>query len=349
MKRTALFLTAAILVAACTCSGQLIQQLPDQLYYANETCEYVVADYTQAIRVTDNCRVAYFYQWPESGTVIGPDSITTVSIVAGDGTGNESTIRFNILVIDTLPPVFEIDTVLFNSLSHYQNEYQRWHLHNWVTATGDTLDSPEGFGLWGYYTAREVMNIEKPKCHPVSMSFVSYDSLPEGHPLLEDIPLQTDRFENITGTYNNAFREGYAKRSYYTAEYSYEIKWIKIYATKQGNPNGAIQIAVIDEVGDTLSSGVLPYDQILDAPHRDWAFAYLSPGIIQSGKQYAIEVIAPGTDDDNLVYWVSGESPEDRFYLQYSYDGGTTWGTNHNQTYLFKLYGYELQSVQLTN
>ena len=171
-----------LLLTSC-CYSQIVSQLPDQIYYANDSCEYYLPDYTKAITVSDNCRVDYFYQFPESGFVISSGMVTEVSIVAGDDTGNERTIKFNVMLVDTIPPVFEVDTILFNSLSHYQHEYRTWHLYNWITAEGDTLQSPNGFGFWGYYTAHEVMNIEDPKCHPPQMTFVLRDSLPDGHPL----------------------------------------------------------------------------------------------------------------------------------------------------------------------
>jgi hypothetical protein len=139
-------------------------------------------DYTKAITPIDNCQIDYFYQYPESGFMLQEGVVHEVSIVAGDVTGNERTIKFNVILVDTIPPVFQIDTILFNSVAQYQNEHRTWHLYNWITASGDTLQSPNGFGFWGYYTMWEVAHLTEP-CEPTSMRFVPWDSIPEDHPL----------------------------------------------------------------------------------------------------------------------------------------------------------------------
>lgn len=175
-----------IILALCTscCYSQILVQLPDQIYYANDSCEYSLPDYTKVITVSDNCEVTYFYQFPESGFTLNIGAVTEVAIVAGDATGNERTIKFNVVLIDTIPPIFQVDTVLFNSLSQYQNEYKTWHLYNWITLQGDTLQSPNGFGFWGYYRNREALALASgATCIPERSIFIPLEELPDDHPL----------------------------------------------------------------------------------------------------------------------------------------------------------------------
>ena len=149
-----LVLLLPFIVTGC-CYSQLVSQLPDQIYFVNDSCTYALPDYTKIITPHDNCAVDYFYQQPDSGFELQEGVVTEVSIVTGDATGNERTIKFKVMLIDTIVPWFEVDTVLFKNLTDYQDETRTWHFTRFIHPNGDTTLTPEGFGLWGYYTRTE--------------------------------------------------------------------------------------------------------------------------------------------------------------------------------------------------
>lgn len=150
MKKIFLLLLTFMMLSGC-CYSQLLQQLPDQIYFLNDSCTYYLPDYTKIIEPIDNCAISYFYQHPDSGFELQEGVVTEVSIVAGDATGNERTIQFNVVVIDTVPPWFRIDSTMFQNLTDYQDERRTWHLTRFIHPNGDTTLNPDGFGLWGYY------------------------------------------------------------------------------------------------------------------------------------------------------------------------------------------------------
>lgn len=127
------------------CYSQLVNQLPDQIYFVNDSCEYYLPDYTKVITPIDNCDIRAFYQVPNSGFTLTEGVVTEVSIVAIDGTGNQRTVKFNVILVDTIAPTFLIDSVLLDGLSHYQNDIRTWCFYYFITARGDTLLTPEGW------------------------------------------------------------------------------------------------------------------------------------------------------------------------------------------------------------
>ncbi len=146
MKKTILLLLIITSMTGC-CYSQLVSQLQDRIYFVNDSCTYSLPDFTQAITPIDNCDIRSFYQQPNSGTSLVEGVVTEVRIVAIDGTGNSRTIKFNVILIDTIAPIFEIDSVLLDATSQYQNERRTWHLWRFITARGDTLLTDEGWGL----------------------------------------------------------------------------------------------------------------------------------------------------------------------------------------------------------
>ena len=100
MKRLFGFLIVAAL-AACTC----LSQIPDQLIYVDQNCEAVLPDYTPDVIVTDNCDNATISQVPNAGTLLtSAQPVTEITITAEDISGNQSSISFNVLLVDTIPP-----------------------------------------------------------------------------------------------------------------------------------------------------------------------------------------------------------------------------------------------------
>jgi len=345
MKKLIGLLVIAMLMTSC-CKGQLISMLPDQIYYADDSCTYYLPDYSSAIVPTDNCDVTYFYQFPASGALLLVGDVTEVSVVAGDATGNEHTIRFNVMLVDTIPPSFMVDTLLFNSLAHYQNEVRSFHLTNWIGTNGDTLQSPEGFGFWGYYTAKDVANIDVAKGSFASNTFVPWYEVDKDHPLYwEGWPQLQDTWNTLDSLIPAQFRNThYYKRSIFFAETDYELAGIKVYVSKQGNPTDGLYLNIFEinednnPIGSSLSHGWVGTEELTS--DIGWVMVTMQSVNIEKGKKYAIDMGAPGTDDDNRVTWMcEGAAHDILHYLQYSYDDGDTWGTNPKTAYMFEVYG----------
>jgi hypothetical protein len=102
MKKFILFLAVAGLIS-CNC----ISQVPTQTIYAGQSCTAPLPDYTQIVSVDDNCAVKSFTQTPSPGTMLTTTNPqVTVLLRAEDNQGNVSTRNFNVVLLDTIPPVF---------------------------------------------------------------------------------------------------------------------------------------------------------------------------------------------------------------------------------------------------
>ena len=105
MKKLILFLAGAVLWG-CTC----LSQIPDQLLYVDQNCEAVLPDYTtpEFVNVADNCALDPPVQLPPPGTILDSGQpLTPVTISVTDISGNQSSVSFNVILVDTIPPTIE--------------------------------------------------------------------------------------------------------------------------------------------------------------------------------------------------------------------------------------------------
>lgn len=108
MKK-ALFALALFLLVGCTCIGQI----PDQIVYVDESCTVPLPDYIPMVAVSDNCSVISVTQTPAPGYVLdAANPIVEVEITATDDFNNQSSIFFNVLVLDTIPPTITPDSTM---------------------------------------------------------------------------------------------------------------------------------------------------------------------------------------------------------------------------------------------
>jgi len=108
MKKALVVLTALVLVG-CTCIGQI----PDQIAYVGADCTVPLDDFTSQVTVSDNCPGLVIQQTPDPGTLLqAGDPVTVVTITATDVSGNQESISFNVVAIDTTPPVITPDASL---------------------------------------------------------------------------------------------------------------------------------------------------------------------------------------------------------------------------------------------
>lgn len=116
-----LFLFSIVFLSSCTC---IISQMPAQYIYVGENCEAILPNYLTKVTATDNCVLAHLIQIPEAGTILtAAMPVTDVQIRATDNTGNHTSINFNVILIDTIPPVITVDTTLTADDSLYGSGY----------------------------------------------------------------------------------------------------------------------------------------------------------------------------------------------------------------------------------
>ena len=82
-----------------TCPGS-------QTEYVNANCQFVLTDYTGLSASSDNCSGSILIeQSPIPGTVMNGNTNSTITITATDIIGNFSTCQFNLVSLDTIPPI----------------------------------------------------------------------------------------------------------------------------------------------------------------------------------------------------------------------------------------------------
>ena len=116
-----LFLVSTVLLSSCTC---MLSQIPAQYIYVGENCEAVLPDYLTKVIATDNCSLASLIQIPEAGTILtASQTVTDVEIRATDSQGNHTSVNFNVILIDTVPPIITVDTTLTADDTLYGSGY----------------------------------------------------------------------------------------------------------------------------------------------------------------------------------------------------------------------------------
>jgi hypothetical protein len=130
MKKIIILLSLVILIS-CNC----ISQLPNQFIYTGQSCTVLLPDYTKVVTVSDNCELISFIQTPLPGTILNRYNLqVNVILTAIDNSGNESESKFNVILLDTLSPVFHYpDSMLVYSISTMSSIYltfEKWIREN---------------------------------------------------------------------------------------------------------------------------------------------------------------------------------------------------------------------------
>jgi hypothetical protein len=87
-----------------TIKPEFVNPLDNQFIGDGETCEAILPDYTRQVDFHDNCDDApVIFQTPTAGSVIGGDT-TLVHLTMIDESGNNTTISFNVTVLDLVAP-----------------------------------------------------------------------------------------------------------------------------------------------------------------------------------------------------------------------------------------------------
>jgi hypothetical protein len=134
MKKLAILTALVLQVACCT-----IAQIPTQFYLASDSCTFYLPDYTQAITVTDNCEVMNFIQTPTSGMKLAAGSDIIVTIRAEDFAGNVTSMQFDVVLIDEMPPKFHIPDSLLIPTGMWQNDVRTYHFYTYIPPDSSTM------------------------------------------------------------------------------------------------------------------------------------------------------------------------------------------------------------------
>lgn len=102
MKKLITLISFAILYG-CGCMAQF----PPQYVYVDSACTAILPDYIPMAVVTDNCDIADITQMPPAGTPI--NATTNVELRAIDMVGNESSVFFDAIILDTIPPLIQLN------------------------------------------------------------------------------------------------------------------------------------------------------------------------------------------------------------------------------------------------
>lgn len=130
MKTIFIFLSLIVLIS-CNC----ISQLPTQIIYTGNSCTAILPNYLNAVSVSDNCEVVSFTQTPAPGFLLDKDNLEIqVTLKAIDNSGNENVSIFNVILFDTISPVFHYpDSMLSYSVKQISEMFlvfEKWQQEN---------------------------------------------------------------------------------------------------------------------------------------------------------------------------------------------------------------------------
>jgi len=321
MKKLFLIFAAGILLNSCC-----ISQIPTQYYFATDSCNFYLPDYSQAVEVRDNCCVDSlgFTQIPNSGTLLIPGQDVTVTLIGRDCYGNTASMQFDVVVIDKVPPTFHYDSTQFLPMGQYQNENRTWHF--WTEAEPDTTqDLPQV-----YYSHEKRAR---------------------------------DRATGIGTEIHDAYYRNpdYYKQSLFMASSTYRIMDMYMALAKVGNPQGKLHVEIwqLNMVDTSLyypvcgtqvdlndiHSRVSSNPQNVPAAELIWQTVNVSDGVLIRGGWYAIRTYCSGqVDNDNRVIWnTTNYEPLNQYqFLKYSYDNENSYGVNPTSNYMYQIFGIEI-------
>lgn len=117
--RKLLFLFIVVAFVGCTdCFPQII---PDIHVQVTADCEFTIPDYRGLFDYIDNCAIKDTVQLPAPGTVVSIITTPTVAIeiIARDVSNNVTTATFNLILIDTIPPVIVPKAIAIGQMEEF--------------------------------------------------------------------------------------------------------------------------------------------------------------------------------------------------------------------------------------
>jgi len=111
-------------------SYNLFSQIPTQYLFApSDSCAVALPDYTIMISAVDNCGIESITQVPPIGTILNEINIPVeVTLSAFDVSNNSSDLKFDVVLLDTIPPTITVDsTYSANSIRVIGNLLNAYH------------------------------------------------------------------------------------------------------------------------------------------------------------------------------------------------------------------------------
>ena len=122
-------MAVAFLITGCCFS-----QLPTQYAYVDENCIAVVPDFTTMVIATDNCGITAISQVPAPGV---PITVTTiVTLQATDETGNQKSMTFDMILMDTIAPLMQMNPEWIGYTNEEVGDMYKV-FYGWVQEMGD--------------------------------------------------------------------------------------------------------------------------------------------------------------------------------------------------------------------
>ena len=305
-----------------------LAQIQTQFYLANDSCNFVLPDYSQAVQVLDNCCVDSngFYQTPHSGTLLFPGYDITVTLAGRDCAGNSVQMTFDVVVIDEVPPTFFYDSTQFLPMGMYQNEENIFKLY--VTLDSTNLDDDGNPDYLTYYRDPN-----------------------DGHQ-----PIQTniydDRHQVSYLDHPNDWRA-----QIFTAPNNYMLTRIRLKIGRIGydrNQEVIVELREVDggdnPVGEVLSRGYKKMTEVYtmsDSIDEEgaWYTITMRPTEIYMHQQYAIIVRLNQADSENKLYWRTNEAGLNGGYAIWTNNGPDeigNWEKNYTVDRLFEIWGHKI-------
>lgn len=116
-----IFLLTIILFVGCTNCDLKSQTIPDIFVYVDPDCNYTVADFRVIFDYMDNCGIKDTIQLPAPGTIVSIVTSPTVSVevIARDFSDNIARVTFNVILIDSIPPIIIPKAILIGEFGIY--------------------------------------------------------------------------------------------------------------------------------------------------------------------------------------------------------------------------------------
>lgn len=294
-------------------------QIPTQYYFANDSCEFYLPDYSQAVEVRDNCCVDSmgFYQTPHSGTKLFAGHDVTVTLHGADCSGNKISMQFDVIVIDTVPPTFFYDSTQFLPVGQYQNEERIFKLY----FTQDTTVEDD-FGN-----------------NPITQ----YYRDEKGHQ-----PIATNIFDDTFSVSHLDHPDDW-RAQIFVAEGNFHLTQIRLKLYRTGyDPYQDVIVEIMEiggdqnPVGSALSQGKKRSRELYTDPDGAWYTIPMRKTTLYHGQSYAIVTRLSRADAEAKVEWRINEGGYSQGFAIWTNNGANEtglWQRNWNVDRMFEIWG----------
>lgn len=307
-----------LLFTGCKCNAQI----GTQFYFANDSCDFYVPDYSQAVEVRDNCCVdsAGFYQTPHSGTKLRAGEDVHVTLTGRDCSGNTISMSFDVILIDTIPPSFFYDSTQFMPVGQYQNDERIFKLY-FTQDTSDVDDYGNG-AITQYYKDEK------------------------GHQ-----PIATNIMEDGWKTSTLDSPDDW-RAQLFIAPASYRLSQIRLKLYKTGYSNSQQFIVEVREVNEghdpepvRLSYGYKSMKEIFTDEEGGWHTIAMRPATLYQNQKYAIIVHLIDGDADHTLKWKLNNNGLSNGYAIWTNKGAEEtgqWLWDSSSDRLFEIWGKKI-------